>query len=176
MAVQPAHDTPAADGVQERQPPGLVGAQPPAADQPGGRQRVFGYLDTASAGRYRQLMGVLLANKRRFGLRMTPSQIADRLWERFAARYQSDDELERDLAALQEWGAVDAHQDTSRAATTRQFKRRRFTYDITAAGEIAGPSATTRALPGSSRCSTTSPPSWTGCAPTRATSCASWAR
>ncbi len=76
MAVQPAHDTTGADAVQEPQPPALVGAQPPAADQPGGRQRVFGYLDTASAGRYRQLMGVLLANKRRFGPRMTPTQIA----------------------------------------------------------------------------------------------------
>ena len=137
MALQRAHDTPAADAVQRPQPPALVGAQPSVADQPGGRQRVFGYLDTASAGRYRQLMSVLLANKRRFGLRMTPSQIADRLWERFAARAQSDDQLERDLAALQEWGAVDAHQDTSRATTTREFKRRRFTYDITAAGEVA---------------------------------------
>jgi Protein of unknown function C-terminus (DUF2399) len=87
MAVHPAPDTPGADAAQEPQPRAIVGAQPYAADRPGGRQRVFGYLDTASAGRCRQLMGVLLADKRRFRLRMTPSQIADRLWERFAARY-----------------------------------------------------------------------------------------
>jgi uncharacterized protein (TIGR02677 family) len=142
MAVQPAHETSGRaelGTVDQPRPPALVD-QPPvgtAADRPGGRQRAFGYLDTASAGRYRQLMGVLLANKRRFGLRMTPSQITDRLWERFAARYDSADALERDLVALQEWGAVDAYQDTSRAASTQEFKRRRFTYDITAAGQIA---------------------------------------
>ena len=35
------------------------------------------------------------------------------------------------------WGAVDSIQDSSRASSTREFKRKRFTYDITAAGEIA---------------------------------------
>ncbi|MGZ4172913.1 MAG: TIGR02677 family protein [Solirubrobacteraceae bacterium] len=142
MAVQPAYepsDLAEPRAVDQTGPPAFVETPSAGAavDRPGGRQRAFGYLDTASAGRYRQLMGVLLANKARFGLRMTPDQIADRLWERFAARYESADALERDLAALKEWGAVDAYQDTSRAASTQEFKRRRFTYDITAAGEIA---------------------------------------
>ena len=108
-----------------------------AAHQPRGRQRVFGYLDTANADRYRQLIGVLLDNKRRFGLRMTPAQIEAALWERLSVRYETPEALERDLEALREWGAVDSHQDTSRASSTQEFKRRRFTYDITAAGEIA---------------------------------------
>jgi uncharacterized protein (TIGR02677 family) len=142
MAVQPAYepsDPAEPSAVDQTGPPAFV--ETPSAgtvvDRPGGRQRAFAYLDTASAGRYRQLMGVLLANKARFGLRMTPGQIADRLWERFAAGYETADALERDLVALQEWGAVDAYQDISRAASTQEFKRRRFTYDITAAGEIA---------------------------------------
>jgi len=82
-------------------------------------------------------MGVLLTNKLRFGLRLSPSQIAGRLWERFAVRYESVDALERDLDALCAWGAVDSIQDSSRASSTREFKRKRFTYDLTAAGEIA---------------------------------------
>ncbi len=97
----------------------------------------FAYLDTESTHRYRQLMGVLLANKRRFGLRMAPSKIATRLWERFSIRYERPEALERDLEALCDWGAVDRYQDSSRASSTREFKRKRFTYDITAAGEIA---------------------------------------
>jgi uncharacterized protein (TIGR02677 family) len=82
-------------------------------------------------------MGVLLANKRRFGLRLAPGQVATRLWERFSVRYDTPDALERDLESLCEWGAVDRYQDSSRASSTREFKRKRFTYDITAAGEIA---------------------------------------
>jgi len=116
-------------------PPLLVeaGAEAP---QPGGRVRAFAYLDTENTHRYRQLMGVLLANKRRFGLRMAPTQIATRLWERFSIRYDPPEALERDLEALCDWGAVDSYQDNSRASSTREFKRKRFTYDITAAGEI----------------------------------------
>jgi uncharacterized protein (TIGR02677 family) len=82
-------------------------------------------------------MGVLLANKRRFGLRLSPAQLTTRLWERFSVRYDSPEALERDLDQLCDWGAVDRLQDSSRASSTREFKRKRFTYDITAAGEIA---------------------------------------
>src|SRR5579875_229001 len=108
-----------------------------AIPRPGGRQRAFAYLDAENAHRYRQLMGVLLANKLRFGLRLSPAQMAARLWERFSVRYESPEVLERDLSALCEWGAVDRHQDTSRASSTQEFKRRRYTYDLTSAGEIA---------------------------------------
>jgi uncharacterized protein (TIGR02677 family) len=136
MAIQPAldRDVPALLAEPARLPE-RSGAQ--IARRPAGRQRVFGYLDTPSADRYRQLIGVLLDNKRRFGLRMTPAQIEATLWQRFAAAYETLDALERDLDALRDWGAVDSHQDTSRAASTQEFKRRRFTYDITVAGEIA---------------------------------------
>ena len=117
--------------------PGTLEEAGVSAPQPGARVRAFAYLDTESTHRYRQLMGVLLANKRRFGLRMAPAKIATRLWERFSVRHDSLDALERDLEALCGWGAVDRYQDSSRASSTREFKRKRFTYDITAAGEIA---------------------------------------
>jgi len=111
-------------------------ARAPDDALPGGRQRAFAYLDTENAARYRQLMGVLLANRRAFGLRLSPAQIATRLWERYATRPDSTEVLERDLEALCGWGALDRFQDSSKASSTREFKRRRFTYDLTAAGEI----------------------------------------
>jgi uncharacterized protein (TIGR02677 family) len=136
---------PVPDGRASRAEPPSGSASPGAAlvaapadtPQPAGRVRAFAYLDTESTHRYRQLMGVLLANKRRFGLRLSPAQITTRLWERFSVRYESPDGLERDLSQLCDWGAVDSIQDSSRASSTREFKRKRFTYDITAAGEIA---------------------------------------
>jgi uncharacterized protein (TIGR02677 family) len=104
---------------------------------PTGRLTAFAYLDTPATYRYRQIMTVLVANKRAFGLRLGPAEVAERLRARFASGPASLDDLERDLGALCEWGAADAHQDTSKATSTREFKRRRFTYDVTVAGEIA---------------------------------------
>jgi uncharacterized protein (TIGR02677 family) len=104
---------------------------------PGGRLSAFAYLDTPSTHRYRQLMAVFLANKRAFGLRLAPEVVARNLSDRFAAPPEPLETLERELDQLCSWGALDRLQDTSKAATTREFKRRRFTYDVTAAGEIA---------------------------------------
>lgn len=139
MATHAAHQPERQPGASADPPtaPAALAEASGGAPQPAGRVRAFAYLDTESTHRYRQLMGVLLANKRRFGLRLAPGQIATRLWERFSVRYDSSDALERDLRALCDWGAVDSYQDSSRAASTREFKRKRFTYDITAAGEIA---------------------------------------
>ena len=138
MAIEPARNQPADQDAEE--PPRRTAALAETtadARQPAGRVRAFAYLDTESTHRYRQLMGVLLANKRRFGLRLSPAQLSARLWERFSARYDSPEALERDLEQLCAWGAVDRIQDSSRASSTREFKRKRFTYDVTAAGEIA---------------------------------------
>lgn len=136
MALQPAHSHD--DPTPEPRPAqAVLAAAESEAPQPAGRVRAFAYLDTESTHRYRQLMGVLLANKRRFGLRLAPAQLTTRLWERFSVRYETTEALERDLEALCGWGAVDRYQDSSRASSTREFKRKRFTYDITAAGEIA---------------------------------------
>ncbi len=139
MAIDVAHDphapTEHPDGSSS--PAAALTEAAGGLPQPAGRVRAFAYLDTERTHHYRQLMGVLLANKRRFGLRMAPTQISTRLWERFSVRYDSLEALERDLEALCAWGAVDRHQDSSRAASTREFKRKRYTYDITAAGEIA---------------------------------------
>jgi uncharacterized protein (TIGR02677 family) len=137
MTIEAAHSQ-TGSGTPDRgpRPPALAEAGT-KAPQPAGRVRAFAYLDTESTHRYRQLMGVLLANKRRFGLRMAPAQLSTRLWERFSVRYDTPEALERDLGALCDWSAVDRYQDSSRASSTREFKRKRFTYDITAAGELA---------------------------------------
>lgn len=137
MATEPAHDQPPHPGAQPTPNAPTLAEVRAHAPQPAGRIRAFAYLDTESTHRYRQLMGVLLANKRRFGLRLSPAQLTTRLWDRFSVRYESPEALERDLGQLCDWGAVDSIQDSSRASSTREFKRKRFTYDITAEGEIA---------------------------------------
>jgi uncharacterized protein (TIGR02677 family) len=96
---------------------------------------VFSYLTSPNSVRYRQIMQSLL-HRRSFRLRLTAAQISDLLWELFERR-PSADELEADLEQLYRWEAVERQQDTSAAATTVDFKRKRFTYDITAQGEIA---------------------------------------
>ena len=130
MATEPASDGRASRAEQPPSgsaPPGAALVAAPAdTPQPAGRVRAFAYLDTESTHRSRQLMGVLLANKRRFGLRLSPAQIATRLSERFSVRYDSPDGLERDLSQLCDWGAVDSIQDSSRASSTREFKSDRF--------------------------------------------------
>lgn len=113
-------------------------SQPDAASAsvPGTPTKAFAYLTTERASHYRELMGVLLDNKRRFGLPLAPERITRALWERYSSRYPTDEGLERDLDALHGWGAIDRYQDSSRASSTAEFKRKRFTYDITAAGEV----------------------------------------
>ena len=109
MAIDPARSQPDPSPTHPPAPPVLAEAAG-KAPHPAGRVRAFAYLDTESSHRYRQLMGVLLANKRRFGLRMAPAQLATRLWERFSVRYDTTEALERDLEALCGWGAVDRYQ------------------------------------------------------------------
>ncbi len=155
MSSVPAHalTDPAPDPAPLRGPePGADrAAQPPLAAVPDettsepavgrviprGASPAFSYLSTERAPYYRELMGVLLENKRRFGLRLDPPAISTLLWAGYSSRYETDEALERDLESLTGWEAVDHQRDNSRASSTAEFKRKRFTYDITAAGEIA---------------------------------------
>jgi hypothetical protein len=43
--------------------------------------------------------------------------------------------MERALGQLEEWGALTEENDSSDAANAREFRRKRFTYDITPAAE-----------------------------------------
>lgn len=112
------------------------GAAPLAAPSPNpglSAQPVLTYATTPNAERYRRLMRVLWLEHRHFGLRLRPEEIAERARDLFGLPL-TPDEVSADLAQLHEWQAVEREHDASLASTPREYRRSRFTYDITSAG------------------------------------------
>ncbi len=98
-------------------------------------QPVLRYATTEDAERYRRIMRVLFLEHQAFGLRLRPDQVADRLHARFGLR-DCAELLEERLARLAEWGAVDREHDPSLATTAAEWRRNRYTYDVTPAGRL----------------------------------------
>jgi uncharacterized protein (TIGR02677 family) len=84
---------------------------------------------------YRRIMRVLYLEHQAFGLRLRPAQVADRLRERYALAVDVD-WLEERLAALGRWGAVERDHDAGLASTAAEWRRNRYTYDVTPAGRL----------------------------------------
>ena len=80
-------------------------------------------------------MRVLYLEHQAFGLRLRPAQVADRLRERYALTVDLD-WLEQRLAALDQWGALERDHDASLASTAAEWRRNRYTYDVTPAGRL----------------------------------------
>jgi uncharacterized protein (TIGR02677 family) len=106
------------------------------ADRPAplGAQPVLKYAVVDEAERYRRLMRVLFIENQSFGLPLTPSQVGVRAREQFALELEPD-ALDAALDQLHAWGAVHRDFDTSLVTRARDLRRRRFTYDISAAGK-----------------------------------------
>lgn len=99
------------------------------------RQPVLRYATGEDAERYRRIMRVLFLEHQAFGLRLRPDQVAERLHSLFGLR-DGVDLLEERLARLAEWGAVDREHDPSLATTAAEWRRNRYTYDVTLAGRL----------------------------------------
>jgi uncharacterized protein (TIGR02677 family) len=80
-------------------------------------------------------MHVLYLEHQAFGLRLRPAQVADRLRDRYAWTVELD-WLEERLAALDRWGAVERDHDAGLASTAAEWRRNRYTYDVTPAGRL----------------------------------------
>jgi uncharacterized protein (TIGR02677 family) len=80
-------------------------------------------------------MRVLYLEHQAFGLRLRPAQIADRLRERYALELDADT-LDQRLGQLVAWTALERDHDASRATTAAEWRRSRFTYDITPSGRV----------------------------------------
>lgn len=78
---------------------------------------------------------MLFLEHQAFGLRLRPDQVAERLRERFGLR-EATELLEERLARLAERGAVDREHDPSLATTAAEWRRNRYTYDVTSAGRL----------------------------------------
>jgi uncharacterized protein (TIGR02677 family) len=117
----------------DRQPT-AAGSVAPAPERLGGHQ-VVRYATVEEAESYRRIMHVLYDEHQAFGLRLRPAQVADRLRERYGWSIDLD-WLEERLKALDGWGAVEADHDASLAATAVEWRRNRYTYDVTPAGRL----------------------------------------
>jgi uncharacterized protein (TIGR02677 family) len=115
----------------------VVQTSAPAA--PDGRglaaHQVLRYAVEENAETYRRIMRVLYLEHQAFGLRLRPAQVADRLRERYG-RSDDLDWLEARLRSLTEWGAVEQDHDASLASTAAEWRRNRYTYDVTPAGRL----------------------------------------
>lgn len=123
----------------------LAGAFEPPATQPPdptepppdrlGAHPVLRYATAEEAEMYRRIMRVLYLEHQAFGLRLRPAQVADRLRQRYALSIDVE-WLEERLAALDRWGAVERDHDASLASTAAEWRRNRYTYDVTPAGRL----------------------------------------
>ena len=109
-------------------------AHAPPADRLGAHQ-VVRYAIADEAETYRRIMRVLYLEHQAFGLRLRPAQVADRLRDRYALTVDVD-WLEERMVALGRWGAVERDHDGSLAATAAEWRRNRYTYDVTPAGRL----------------------------------------
>ena len=100
-----------------------------------GAHHVVRYATAEDAESYRRIMRVLYDEHQAFGLRLRPAQVADRLRERYAWPVDLD-WLEDRLKALDGWGAVEADHDASLASTAAEWRRNRYTFDVTPAGRM----------------------------------------
>ena len=100
-----------------------------------GAHHVLRYATAEEAETYRRIMRVLYLEHQAFGLRLRPAQVADRLRERYALTADLD-WLEQRLAALDQWGALERDHDASLASTAAEWRRNRYTYDVTPAGRL----------------------------------------
>jgi uncharacterized protein (TIGR02677 family) len=117
----------------DRAPTGADSIAP--APEPLGAHQVVRYATVEEAESYRRIMRVLYDEHQAFGLRLRPAQVADRLRERYGWSIELD-WLEDRLKALDGWGAVEADHDASLAATAAEWRRNRYTYDVTPAGRL----------------------------------------
>jgi uncharacterized protein (TIGR02677 family) len=100
-----------------------------------GRHPVTTYASIAGAERYRRIMRVFFLNKTRdLDWRLTPEQVAAKLRDAFGLVLDTT-ALEGALDQLYDWGALSRENDSSDAPNAREFRRKRFSYDITTAAE-----------------------------------------
>jgi uncharacterized protein (TIGR02677 family) len=125
-------------------PPGLIDAalellpERPAVgttveDERLGAHHVLRYATSEDAELYRRIMRVLYLHHQAFGLRLRPAQIADGVRDRYGLVLEADRVDER-LAKLVEWGALERDHDAALAGSAAEWRRNRYTYDVSPAG------------------------------------------
>jgi uncharacterized protein (TIGR02677 family) len=100
-----------------------------------GGHAVLRYATGEEAETYRRIMRVLYLEHQAFGLRLRSPQIADRLRERYALTLDPD-LLDQRLSQLSQWEAVERDHDAEHATTSSEWRRNRYTFDVSPAGRL----------------------------------------
>ena len=122
-----------ADGVGSVDPDGTREA---VRERRFDQKAVIRYALSENADVHQRVMRLLYENKRVLGARLTEDVVAERLWTAYGFELDTDAVM-RSLDALVGWGAIDRQHDAGHARSLEEFKRRRFNYAITQAGELA---------------------------------------
>ncbi|MGI5325478.1 TIGR02677 family protein [Actinomadura nitritigenes] len=96
-----------------------------------GEPQPFAHLSTPNAALYRDLLRSFARAKERFIVHLRPEDVAAELHR------ESDEQLAQALDKLVEWGNLRADADTGRVTTVEDFHRKRFLFQLTAAGHAA---------------------------------------
>ncbi|MFB9836691.1 TIGR02677 family protein [Actinoallomurus acaciae] len=91
----------------------------------------FAHLSAPNADLYRDVLRSFERAKERFIVHLRPEDVAAEL------RRDSDEQLTQALDKLVEWGNLRADADTGRVTTVEDFHRKRFLFQLTAAGHAA---------------------------------------
>ncbi|MBB2909865.1 uncharacterized protein (TIGR02677 family) [Streptosporangium becharense] len=91
----------------------------------------FAHLSAPNASLYRRVLRVFARAKERFVVHLRPEDVAAEL------NRESDDQLTQALEKLVEWGNLRADADTGRVTSVEDFHRKRFLFQLTAAGQAA---------------------------------------
>ncbi len=91
----------------------------------------FAHLSAPNASLYRDVLRTFARAKERFIVHLRPEDVAAELGR------ESDEQLAQTLEQLVNWGNLRPEPDTSRATTPEDFHRKKFLYQLTAAGHAA---------------------------------------
>jgi uncharacterized protein (TIGR02677 family) len=91
---------------------------------------VFTHVLVVKAELYRAILEVFVRSREQFMTHLRPAEVARRIG-------CNEEETENALRMLQQWGNLEATQDSAEAAALEEFYRSRFLYALSAAGEAA---------------------------------------
>lgn len=103
----------------------------PSEDNAATDAQPFAHLSAPNAPQYRAVMRTFARAKERFIVHLRPEDVAAELGR------ESDEQLAQTLEQLVNWGNLRPEPDTSRATTPEDFHRKKFLYQLTAAGHAA---------------------------------------
>ena len=91
---------------------------------------VFAHVLVAKAELYRSILGVFVHSREQFMTHLRPAEVARRIG-------CDEEETDNALRMLQQWGNLEATQDSAEALVLEEFYRSRFLYALSAPGEAA---------------------------------------